>query len=225
MKPSAWKLSALLFSLTAAAGFADVVTTDPSFPVLYPTGEFTFLPGATVTFNGAGLTIVLGSLEQRPSGPVIRTPSGANELENFSSTLLGVVSVNGSPFLPGSATGPAETELFGYVGQVTGTFPSEMLAMNLSGTSPFGPFMLRESPTLASVGQTTVTDLGGGQYNVNSFFDVFTELSLDGGASWIPSAASARMTLVPEPSQFLLMALGGFGLALWQYRQKRAARH
>ena len=37
---------------------------------------------------------------------------------------------------------------------LTGTFQTEMLSMNLSGNTPLGPFMIRESPTLQSLGQT-----------------------------------------------------------------------
>jgi hypothetical protein len=64
----------------------------------------------------------------------------------------------------------------------------------LSGGSLPPGMMIRESPTLASTGQTTITDLGGGQFRIDSFFDVFTELSLDGGQSWSPSNSSQHVT-------------------------------
>lgn len=77
--------------------------------------------------------------------------------------------------------------------------------------------MIRESPTLASTGQTTVTPIGGGLFQIDSFFDVFTELSLDGGATWLPSvntthtapyAGHVELQGVPEPSTFALIGLG-----------------
>ena len=53
--------------------------------------------------------------------------------------------------------------------------------MSLYGYVPGGPpILIREDPAQASVGQTTITDLGGGLYHIDSFFDVFTELSVDG---------------------------------------------
>ncbi len=58
---------------------------------------------------------------------------------------------------------------------------------------------IRESITQASDGQTSITELGGGLYHIDSFFDVFTELSVDGGSSWIASDAPARMDLAPIP--------------------------
>ena len=74
--------------------------------------------------------------------------------------------------------------------------------------------MIRESPTLPSLGMTTVSALGGGQYQIDSFFDVFTELSIDGGQSFIPSMGSTRVELVPEPSSLVLLLCGFLVAAL-----------
>jgi hypothetical protein len=114
------------------------------------------------------------------------------------------------------------TIVLGKVGNVTGTFDTEMLAMQLNGVSPAGPFMIRESPTLRSTGKTTITDIGGGMYHIDSFFDVFTELSVD-GVNWVPdSGGSVRMTLAPEPSSFALIAMGLAGAAGLWWRRRRA---
>src|SRR5438309_1005328 len=77
------------------------------------------------------------------------------------------------------------------VGNMTVTFQTEMLSMNLSGSAGGMPIMIRESPTLASTGRTTITDVGSGTnrlYRIDSFFDVNTELSMNGGTNWIASA-------------------------------------
>jgi len=50
-----------------------------------------------------------------------------------------------------------------------------MLQLSLQSA---GPIQVRESPTLQSTGQTTITDQGSGLVRIDSFFDVFTELSL-----------------------------------------------
>lgn len=74
-------------------------------------------------------------------------------------------------------------------------FDTEMLSFDLSNTyNGVSPFMIRESPTRASTGQATITDMGTGQYQIDSFFDVFTEMSVDGGQTWFP------MVAVPEPA-------------------------
>jgi len=75
-------------------------------------------------------------------------------------------------------------------------FPTEMLQLDLSGGGI--PVMIRESPTLASLGGILQRDLGGGQYHIDSFFDVFTELSLDGGQTWYPSDQALRITTIDQ---------------------------
>ncbi len=76
------------------------------------------------------------------------------------------------------------------------------------------PVMLRESPTLASTGQITLLDTCPlcvppfTTYQVTSFFDVFAEISIDGGDTWVPSDGSFRIVQgVPEPSAWWLAVL------------------
>jgi hypothetical protein len=65
--------------------------------------------------------------------------------------------------------------------------------------------MIRESPTLPSLGQTSITDLGGGLYQIDSFFDVFTELSIDGGNTWLPADSSVHVQAGnPQTGSFML---------------------
>lgn len=76
-------------------------------------------------------------------------------------------------------------------------FDTEMLALNLPVT---GAVMIRESPTLQSTGRHTVRAVPDGSFRVSSFFDIFTEISLDGGKSWSPAAAEVRCAL-SEPGE------------------------
>jgi hypothetical protein len=94
------------------------------------------------------------------------------------------------------------------------TFNTEMLALDIpagSGNNTLPPgVMIRESPTLASTGKTAITDQGGGVFRIDSFFDVFTELSVDNGASWIPSNSPMHLegtNSIPEPSTLMLVGL------------------
>ena len=147
-----------------------------------------------------------------PGGPgaVLEAGTGNNTLiaQNYGVNTLSGGSTGHSLLLGGSNSG------------FTGTFATEMLSMNLSGNSPFGPFMIRESPTKQSLGQVSITDIGGGLYKIDSFFDVFTELSIDGGSSWMPQIAeagqpvpgAAHVILVPEPASVSLLAAGFVGM-------------
>jgi hypothetical protein len=100
------------------------------------------------------------------------------------------------------------------------TYDTEMLSMNLSGVyqgsgGPI-PFLIRESPTLQSPGQHSVAPVGDGTFLINSFFDVFTELSLDGGATFSPASSSFRLNLasVPEPATIALAMIGVGGVGV-----------
>jgi len=200
---------------------AQVITPNPNLPVVYPEGVYRTPNEIFAAYNGPGLAIVLTNVDLRAFAGGGRANSGPNEIETYNSEMVGLVNVNGGPFVNAQATGPTMTETFGKVGNVTGTFNTEMLSLNLSGTSPFGPFMIRESPTLASLGQTKITDIGGGLFRIDSFFDVFTELSIDGGATWLPdSAGPAHVVLVPTPEPSVC-AFAGLALAGLILRRRR----
>ncbi len=96
-------------------------------------------------------------------------------------------------------------------GGTTGTWDTEMISMSLTGQAPGGPpIVVRESPTLPSPGQIVVTDLPNGTFQIDSFFDVFTEISVDGG-SFVPAEGPMRLVMdaaLPEPATASLTALG-----------------
>jgi hypothetical protein len=75
------------------------------------------------------------------------------------------------------------------------TFDTEMLSLTLSGGLLPPQVMIRESPTLPSRGGTAIRRLPSGEFLVSSFFDVFTELSTDGGQSWFPAPVPLRLSL------------------------------
>src|SRR5207247_1134427 len=76
---------------------------------------------------------------------------------------------------------------------------TEMLRLDISGgTLPVG-VMIRESPTRASTGKTTVRPIEGG-YMIGSFFDVFPEISVDGGQTWTPAQGAQHVELRSDPA-------------------------
>jgi hypothetical protein len=111
---------------------------------------------------------------------------------------------------------------------------------NLSGTlqTALGPVFIRESPTKLSTGHATIGGGGGGGgYQIDSFFDVFTELSFDGGQSWTPQwgivydnggggtlvvqDAPMRVEGVPEPGTVTLLIAGALCAAGYLWRRKK----
>jgi hypothetical protein len=86
---------------------------------------------------------------------------------------------------------------------------------------------IRESPTLPSSGQTSVTAGGDGLFRISSFFDVFTELSIDGGITWTPGSNSMHLEggpaiVTPEPSSCVLWLFGLIAVSYVGRRRRRA---
>lgn len=210
--------------LSPFPAFAGIVTNSASLPPLV--GSYVTMSGVHACFE-AGLPFEV-CISQGNHGSFtnivnIWLPLGG-ELEFFDSVFTGEVT---SPLFavgPLAMTGLVGVEVYGRSGpSETGTFDTEMLQLSLTGLSPLGQVLIRESPTLPSLGRTTITDLGGGQYQIDSFFDVFTELSIDGGQTWVPSTGSARVELqpdVPEPSSQLLIVTA-IALGANRFRRRR----
>ena len=110
------------------------------------------------------------------------------------------ISTDGSSWSPAVATGPVTTRITNPGGNgSTATYDTEILQLNLQGNGPFGRFMIRESPTLQSTGKHTIKPDARG-YRISSFFDVFLELSIDGGQSYIPANRSIRVQPSAPPA-------------------------
>ena len=219
-------LALLLFS----AGFASaqVTTSNPGLPP--DTGVYLTPAQVHADYSGQGLTIVLSQVQHQPfargdstlgiPGPVI-TDNGPNETESFGSELTGMASVNGSPNTPFVLTGPVSVEAFGKAGNVTGTFNTQMLSMDLTGSLLGNSIEVVLDPNNPTTGQTSITDIGGGLYDISSFFDVFTDLSVNGGA-YIPQSNGPTLVQleVPEPTSMAVLGAG----ALFLLRRRRSAK-
>ncbi|UCC30105.1 MAG: hypothetical protein JSU86_18145, partial [Phycisphaerales bacterium] len=188
-----------------------IMTPDSELP---PTrGVYRSAAQEHAVYSDPGLEVVLQDIRHQVLAypPPVRTALGADEREVFQSVAVGtaLVSVPGTvpELVPVELRGPVETLVREKADQTTGSWDAEIVSMSLSGNIPgVGPVQMQESPTLSSAGQTGIQALGGGgQYSVDSFFDVFTELSVDGGNSWIGSTGSVRMELV---EQVLVSAVG-----------------
>jgi hypothetical protein len=222
-------LSVLALGGQALAHPGGLNTPSPDIPPIIVPGVYLSPQDVHAKYSGGGLEIVLQLIEHQPFALLDPTlfecgqpgSTMCEEHHHFSSGLDGMVSINGGPDMPIVMNGDVRTVAYGKgPGDTTGTFDTEMLQMNLIG----GGVMIRESPSRPSLGKTSITDIGppggGGPpddgYHIDSFFDVFTELSLDGGQTWIPKSGprATRVHLggVPEPTSFVLLALGVFSV-------------
>lgn len=136
-------------------------------------------------------------------------PVTGDETEQFDTTIEGSFD-DGSGPQPLVLTGPVEIRTLRKGSDTTGQFDTEMVSMSLTGDVGGIPIEIRESPVRSSEGETRVDDIGGGQFEIDSFFDVFTEVSIAGGPFQPQTNAAVRMDLhdAPEPSGWLLLVSG-----------------
>ena len=111
--------------------------------------------------------------------------SGGTTTHTFGSGVKAVVTQNGVAM---SVDAPAQVTVqmhdAGPASSGGELYQTEMLQLNIQGgTLPLGT-MIRESPTLQSTGQTTVKPVAGG-FQIDSFFDIFTELSVEIGRAHV----------------------------------------
>ena len=127
-------------------------------------------------------------------------PLGA-DTHSFGSGIEGSISTNGGATW--SAFGAYANVTFHIASGIdsgsTRNFVTEILALSVSGGSLPAGIMIRESPSLASNGATSITANGDGTYTIISFFNIFTELSIDDGQTWSPTLPpAAHMVLNPS---------------------------
>ncbi|NIM50748.1 MAG: hypothetical protein GTO22_16100, partial [Gemmatimonadales bacterium] len=174
-----------------------IVTASPDLP---PTdGVYRSASDIHAEYQGADLHIVLQDIRHQPFVGAVVENIGADELETFDSGATATATVVMGDLVlqevPVSLTGPVQTRVTDKAGQTTGSWDAEIVSMSLSGDVGGMQVEIRESFTQASSGRTDIADLGGGLYHIDSFFDVFTELSVDGGQTWIASTESVRVQL------------------------------
>lgn len=116
-----------------------------------------------------------------------------------------VIPVKGLPIGPGSTDTivqrKADCSLSLSVAGSNCVIPIEVVALSLVGIA--NPMLVvRESPTLASNGSMTIMSDGSGTGGTfDSFFDIFIELSMDGGMNFNPFDADP-FTVIIDPKFF-----------------------
>ena len=164
----------------------EVTETSPNLP---PIGDEYISPADFHAAFAAGI-IIKDVKHDRFTQSTPPPPPGGSQIHSFNSRVRFMMSNNnGLSFTPGLAFASVSVRVTSSQDQeTTRYYETEMLSLNISGGSLPTGVMLRESPTKASLGRTSIRlPAGGTSHRISSFFDIFTELSADGGQNWMPA--------------------------------------
>jgi hypothetical protein len=126
---------------------------------------------------------------------------------SFDITYKAVISAGLQPAHTVSGLGTARAIGTAPGGSFTQVFDSELVALNLFGLSSVPEVMFRESPTLRSSGVTTRENTcppcatAFTDWRISSFFDVFAEVSFNGGSTWTPGDKAIHIEQIADPAK------------------------
>jgi hypothetical protein len=136
-------------------------------------------------------------------------------------TLLGV------PVAPVMLTGTLDEQVLGRIGpDETGSWTTKLTALSLSGPVLGSTLTLGLDPAHASTGTTSITPVGGnaGTFKIDSFFDIFVELTLDSPPLETTRGPILATLGAPEPASLALLAPALLGLLAARRRASGPAK-
>jgi hypothetical protein len=192
---------------------ASYITPNPGLPPQGGTEPPGYFGQDPVVYHLPGETIELFNVLHSTFTNIVVTTVGANEFETFNSILSGQVSINGGPLSAFQLTGSVEVEAFGKAGQTVGTFATQMLSLGMTGTIGGNSVSIMLDPAVPSLGATQIAEISTGPpplFQITSFFDVFTELSVN-NSPFVPSDGGHFVVLnpIPEPSSLIILGMAG----------------
>jgi hypothetical protein len=178
-----------------ATGGTPVATPTDAFPT--PDGVYGAAPGAITPFGAAGWVRNFSVALSGPGGEP--PPAGDAVLRTVAADVSFQLNVGGDTL---NLSVPAQPTFRAASAGVAGgarLYDTELVDLSLDPAALPPGIAVRESPSKASLGSSSVLPQPG-TYRIDSFFDVFLEVSSDGGATWTPASAPVRVTLtLPAP--------------------------
>jgi hypothetical protein len=196
--------------------------TNNLFPQL--TGQYCDYLQQWFAYYANGI-VITNFLNHRFTSAITPPLPGFSTSHTFGSTVEFDISYDGGlTYTHTTAPATDGVQLTGRLGDdgVTEYYDTEMTQLDISGGGLLANVQIRESPTKASLGRITSSAVSGGAggYQIDSFFDIYTEVSTDGGMTWMPSVAGPAtvtlrsQTVAVTPATFSSLVPGNGGWSI-----------
>ena len=118
-------------------------------------------------------------------------PAGFDSFSSSATIIIELTPIGGPGPFPFVASGPTTIQRGDPLVDLDGRgyIDTEIISMTLTGPSPLGPIIVRESPTLASSGRIK-QQTPGVDFPADSFFDVFVEIDIPPGLPGLPAGGT-----------------------------------
>jgi hypothetical protein len=124
---------------------------------------------------------------------------------------------------PITLTGTVEQEVTGRTtSAATGTWATKLLAVNLTGMVLGHTLTMTLDGSTPSTGTTSIVPIGDGDktgFRIDSFFDVFVDLTLDTTPP-LQTTRASHLELAPEPASAAVLTVGLLSLAASRRRRR-----
>jgi hypothetical protein len=218
-----WIIAAVGFVVAEAQsgpGKASIISSSPSLPLVGV--PYVAMGAGAGCFPTANICISQGRLIQTSVVSSTFNIDGQDIVTNaaFDGTLT---TLGGTPLGPISLTGTVEEEVEGRTFSTeTGSFTTDLTDLSLIGPLSGNTLTVTLDGSNPSAGMTTITPTSG-EYRIDSFFDVFVDLTLDQVPPLAASVGPIRLIAVPEPATWAMMLIGFAGLCAGYRRRAGAA--
>jgi hypothetical protein len=168
--------------------------------------------GGTHVFSSAGARLFCGTHGGFTSSVVPPAMPGTTVIADYRATFIGELVLGSAAADVHPISEPVhmvERITFGERRGDVQVLDTEIVALDLQGSDLPRGVLVRESLSRGSFGRTTITTLERGRTRIESYYDVWLELSTDGGRSWHAAEAAVRMSIAPEAAARRGISTGG----------------
>lgn len=217
-------LGACIAVAVAGMGSAQafVLENTPTLPLI----DFPYTTGGGDCFNTAGFCVTGSAFTLTSVVPSGFVQTADETITAFATDTIDLANLSNMPIGTVTLTGTVTQVVLGRLNPSdTGSWTVDLTGLSLAGTlNGFALTMGLNPADLSMDSGTTSIVQDGAFFEVNSFFDVFTEITYDvpGGPLHATPSGTATATAAPEPATLALLAVPVLAMSAVRRRRRES---